>query len=270
VRRSGATSANTVRVEHRTRKPARLWSVWAILGALGATSMALAQTTRGGSAQHAGRRPADPADERTTDAPAPTASGAAAAPPGDAGPAPPPSNESLDAGKLSPLNPAPNEFSDAEAAPPLDYDRLLTDIAALRARVSAVSDTLFHSRIVITIESSGDHGRLASLGVSLDDGVIWTMPPSFRIEDQATVYDHAVAPGHHAVTVDAERRDDRNDTYRSAQRSRFIVDVPADQRLVVNLRLGDDSNMGSDFPSNHEGRYELRVRAQAKAQPLGR
>jgi hypothetical protein len=176
-----------------------------------------------------------------------------------------------DGGKLSPLNPAANEFSDAGMAPSsLDYDRLLTDIGALRARVAAVSDTLFHSRIAITLEASGDHGRIASLSVSLDDGVVWTSPSTFRPEDPTTVYDHAVAPGHHAVTVDLERRDDRNDTFRSAQRSRFIVDVPADDRLAIELKVWDDSSMGADFPGDKSGQYELRVRARAKAQPLPR
>ena len=191
---------------------------------------------------------------------------------GDAGPvAPPAQMMSGDGGKLSPLNPAPNEFSDA--GPPtltVDYDRLLADIGSLRARVAAVSDTLFHSRIAVALETSGDHGKIASLTVSLDDGVVWTSPSAFRADDPTTVYDHAVAPGHHAVTVDVERRDDRNDTFRSTQRSRFVVDVPADERLGVEVKLWDDSNMGGDFPSDKKGSYELRVRMRAKAQALGR
>ncbi|HEY1692050.1 MAG TPA: hypothetical protein VGG39_07800 [Polyangiaceae bacterium] len=208
---------------------------------------------------------------------APAASGSAAAapvgpPPSDAGPVPPPaSQESADGGKLSPLNPAANEFSDA--GPPamtVDYDKLLADIGALRARVSAVSDTLFHSRIAVSLETSGDHGRIASMTVSLDDGVVWTSPPQFRAEDATVVYDHAVAPGHHAVGVEVERRDDRNDAFRTTQRSRFVVDVPADERLGVEVKLWDDSNMGGDFPSDKKGTYELKVRMRAKAQPMGR
>ena len=203
---------------------------------------------------------------------APAASpGAAAAPVSSTGPIPAPPTESGDGGKLSPLNPAANEFSDAgPPAASLDYDRLLADIGSLRARVAAVSDTLFHSRIAVSLETSGDHGRIASLSVSLDDGVVWTSPAQFRAEDATTVYDHAVAPGHHAVTIDVERRDDRNDTFRTAQRSRFVVDVPADQRLGVDLKLWDDSSMGGDFPGEKKGSYELRVRMRAKAQAIGR
>jgi hypothetical protein len=200
-----------------------------------------------------------------------TASAATAPAAASTGPVVPPPMESADGGKLSPLNPAPNEFSDAGPAPSaIDYDRLLADIGSLRARVAAVSDTLFHSRIAVSLETSGDHGRIASLAVALDDGVVWTSPPAFRADDPTVVYDHAVAPGHHAVTVEVERRDDRNDTFRSTQRSRFVVDVPADQRLGVEVKLWDDSNMGADFPSDKKGEYELRVRMRAKAHAAGR
>jgi len=212
-------------------------------------------------------------DKAPASAAATATAGATVAPPvPSTGPVPAPANESVDGGKLSPLNPAANEFSDAglPAAAMVDYDRLLADIGSLRARVAAVSDTLFHSRIAISLETSGDHGRIAALSVSLDDGVVWTSPAQFHADDATTVYDHAVAPGHHAVTVDVERRDDRNDTFRSAQRSRFVVDVPADQRLGVEVKLWDDSNMGGDFPSDKKGTYDLRVRMRAKAQAIGR
>ncbi len=152
----------------------------------------------------------------------------------------------------------------------IDYDRLLADVAALRARVAAVSDTLFHSKMAISVETSGDHGRIASLSVSIDDGVVWTSPASFRADDATTIYEHSVAPGHHAVTVDIERRDDRDDTFRSTQRSRFVVDVPTDQRLVVAFKLWDDSNIGGDFASDKKGQYDLRVRMRAQAQAIGK
>ena len=251
----------------------------ALAGVLAATA-ALAQThgarpakptTKPKPAASAGSD--NPFDEKAS-APAPGASSSpSAAPPvmpNDAGPVAAPASESTPGAHLSPLNPAAAEFSDAGAAsPPVDYDRLLSDLASLRARVAAVSDTLFHSRIAISIEASGDASRIASLSVSLDDGVVWTSPPSFRAEDATVIYDHAVAPGNHAVTVDLERRDRTVDTFRSSQRSRFVVDVPDDQRLVLELKVWDDSNMG-DFVKDRQGHYELRVRAQAKAQATGR
>src|SRR5580658_1209791 len=220
--------------------------------------------------------PSASADNPYEGTPAPSASAVASAAPAtsaapSAEPPPPPPSDTLGGGKLSPLNPEANEFSDAGVtAPSLDYDRLLADIGSLRARVAAVSDTLFHSRIAVAIEARGDHARTANLTVSLDDGVVWTSPAAFRADDPTVVYDHAVAPGHHAVGIDVERRDDRNDTFRSSQRSRFVVDVPADQKLTVQLELKDDSNMGGDFPADKKGRYDLRVRALARAEPIAR
>jgi hypothetical protein len=263
------------------------WSAFSQLLAGGTLTAALALVPLAFGQQRWPPRPAHPAPkpkastndnpyetDKAPAAPATSSSATATSPPpagGDAGPIPPPPTESGDGGKLSPLNPAPNEFSDAgPSTTSVDYDRLLADIGSLRARVAAVSDTLFHSRIAVSLETSGDHGKIASLTVSLDDGVVWTSPPSFRAEDSTTVYDHAVAPGHHAVTIDVERRDDRNDSFRTAQRSRFVVDVPTDQRLGVEVKLWDDSNMGNDFPGDKKGTYELRVRMRAKAQAIGR
>jgi hypothetical protein len=252
------------------RSKPSLLSRLAAITALGATLAvaALASAQPRARSAAAGHKPVT--DDGGTTAPAPAS--VAPGPSTDAGPIPAPAiEEASDGGRLSPLTPAANEFSDGGvAANPVDYDRLLADIAALRARVAAVSDTLFHSRIGITIQTEGDHGRIAALSVSLDDGVVWTAPSTFRASDQTTIFEHAVAPGHHAVTVDVERRDDRNDGFRSAQRSRFIVDVPADQRLNVELRVSDDSNMGGDFPSDRKGQYDLRIRARAQAQGGGR
>src|SRR5271154_408817 len=169
-----------------------------------ATTVAIAQTRARPS--HGGAKP-KPTASATSEPPPDDKSAATSnpVPPAsspDAGAIPAP--DDLSGGsRLSPLNPTASEFSDAgPPASSIDYDRLLAEISSLRARVAAVSDTLFHSRIAISVETSGDHGRIAALTVSLDDGVVWTSPTAFRAEDATTVYDHAVAPGHHAVTVD--------------------------------------------------------------------
>lgn len=189
------------------------------------------------------------------------------------GPVPAPvTREGGDGGvKASPLNPAPGEFANGSldaGAPSVDYDRLLGDIAALRARVAAVGDSLFHSRIGVAIETAGDHGKIARLTVAIDDGVVYTAPASFHADDLTAIYNHAVAPGRHAVTVEVERKDDRNDAFATTQKSRFIVEVPKDEQLDVEVKITDESTMGGDFPSDRSGRYELRVRAKAVARPI--
>jgi hypothetical protein len=210
---------------------------------------------------------------------APAKPDAGAAPPaetstadgGDAPVEPPPAAESGDGGRPSPLNPTAQEMpGNADAGAPIDYDRLLADIAALRARVAAVSDNLSQSRINVMLETSGDHGKITKLTVALDDGVVYTAPASFAASDMTTVYDHAVAPGRHAVTIDVERKDDRDEAFRTSQRNRFLVDVPRDHALKVEVKIIDDSAMGADFPSDKSGKYDLRFRVKATAKPAGK
>jgi hypothetical protein len=249
-----------------------LFASTAVFAVLVAATVAMGQT-RPRSA-HPGAKP-KPSPSTTAEASADDKPAASASPvtpsSADAGGVPVPEDLGPGGSRLSPLNPTASEFSDAgQPTSAIDYDRLLAEISSLRARVAAVSDTLFHSRISIALETNGDHGRIAALSLSVDDGIVWTAREGFRAEDPVTVYEHAVAPGHHAVTVDIERRDDRESTFRATQRSRFIVDVPVDQKLSVRLKLADDSNMGGDFPSDKKGQYDLRVQARAQAQAIGR
>jgi hypothetical protein len=204
----------------------------------------------------------------------PEPSGASAAPAGDAPekpaaepPTPPPAAAS-DAGvKLSPLNPRPEEFPDGggQVSTTADLEKVLGEIAALRARVAAIGDTLFHSRIVIKIEARGDHAKIGKLAVRLDEGIVYSAPPNFRAEDETTIFDHAVAPGRHVLGIDVDRRDDRADGYRTGQKDRFALEVPENQRLEAVIWIDDDSDMGSDFPSSQKGKYDLRVRVRARA-----
>jgi hypothetical protein len=168
--------------------------------------------------------------------------------------------------RSSPLNPRAEEFSDGGApATPGDLDKIMGDIAALRARVSTIGDTLWKSRIVVRVETSGSHAKIGKLALSLDDGIVYTAPPGFSADDETTVYDHAVAPGKHVLSVEIERRDDRGETFRTGQHSRVTLEVPENQRLETSIRIDDDSDMGSDFPSSQKGSYDLRVRVNAKA-----
>jgi hypothetical protein len=238
-------------------------------------------------AQPKGRPAPKPKPKTTADAEAPSSDDSvpipgSQAPVGastlDGGPVPPPlvRPDLGDGGvKLSPLNPAAPEMPPLTPPAPsasaaVDYDKLVGDIAALRARVAAVGDSLFVARIALAVETDGNHAKIGRMVVSLDDGVVYTAPASFRADDPQTIYDHAVAPGRHAVSVDVDRRDDRDETFKDAQHARFIVDVPADNKLSVTLRLGDDSNMGGNFASDRSGKYDVRVRIKASASPVKR
>jgi len=254
--------------------PRRLLFVAGLGAFVFAIPFAFAQPKRG--APPARPRPAASATAKPpaakADAEAPAAQPADAAPPEDASDLPTAHPESWDGGpRPSPLTPLPPEYTgNVEAGAPLDYDRILADIASLRARVAAASQNLYLSRISVGVVTEGSDTKVSRLVVSLDDGVVFTAPPGYRAEEGKAVYDHAVAPGRHAVTVEAERPDAKDESFRSVQRSRFIVDVPKDQLLKVEVRLSDDSTMGADFPGDKSGKYDLRIRLRAKATPVGK
>ena len=181
--------------------------------------------------------------------------------------APPPKPSGSAEVKGSPLNPEANEFPDGGSqAPPVEYDKLLGDIAALRSRVSAVTTTLFASKVRVVIETRGSDARVANFNVTLDDGVVFTAPERFIADDERTVYEHSVAPGHHVLGVDVERFDTRNKEYRTWQSSRFSIVVPESKLVDAHLIIQDNSDMGADFPSDQDGQYDLRVRLRARVE----
>lgn len=173
--------------------------------------------------------------------------------------------------RASPLNPAPSEMPSSATvdAGSIDYDRLLSDIAALRTRVAAVGESLFQSRMAIALRVEGDHARVAKVSVAVDDGAVYTSPQGFRGDELTPVFARALAPGRHAVTVDVDREDVDNVAFKTSQRSRFIVEVQRDEQLDVALRIEDDSSMAT-LPGKKKGEYDLRVRMKATSGPIKR
>lgn len=218
--------------------------------------------------RHGKRAPEPEPDENAAaeeEAPPPKATSRKASSDDDLG-EPPPKTQRVDAGALpSPLNPLPNEFPEAGAAPPPgDYDRLLGDIAALRSRVAALTTTLFKSKLRVYVETRGDDARISSFVVTLDDGVVYSASSQFSAEDEKVVYEHAVAPGHHFVGIEVERYDARGREYKTYQNSKFSVVVPESKLVEATVIVQDDSDMASDFPDDQDGEYDLRMRLRAR------
>jgi hypothetical protein len=182
----------------------------------------------------------------------------------DLGDAPPAVKTAEDKVRPSPLTPRADEFPKRmlDHLPP-EYDELLSDIAALRSRVAALTTTLFKSKLRVIIQTNGT-AKITSLAVTLDDGVIFSTASRFNAEDEKTVYEHAVAPGHHLVGVEVEREDARGGQYKTWQTSRFAIVVPDSQLLETRLVLEDDSDMAEEFPDEADGEYDLRVRLRAR------
>jgi hypothetical protein len=220
-----------------------------------------------------GQRPAPPpAAAQPASGPSPTApptapkvQGAPAS--GDAKlDAPPTAPASGERPALSPLNPEANEFPSRKRAPTAaTVDALLGDIATLRARVSALTTSLFSSKLRVVVRTEGDDARVNAFVVTLDGGVVFQASGQFVAEDERVVYEHAVAPGNHVLGVEVERHDVRGKAYRTWQNTRLSILVPDRKTLDVDVLVGDDSDMAEDFPEDEDGEYDLAVQVRARA-----
>jgi hypothetical protein len=179
--------------------------------------------------------------------------------------APPPKTTQPDGKKLSPLNPEPEEFpSKNRTDVPAELTALLSDIAALRGRVAALTTSLFRSKLRIYALTEGDDSVVASFVVTLDDGVVFRAPARFVADGERPIYEHAVAPGTHVIGIEIERHDARRRTYKTWQSSKFAIVVPENRLLEVDVLLEDDSDMAEDFPDDQDGEYELNVELRAR------
>lgn len=170
---------------------------------------------------------------------------------------------------VSPLTPRPDEAPPVKGAssakPAASYDALMAEIAALRARVAAVGNAVWKSRLAVTFRARGSHAKIASAKLLLDGAQVWASPKGFAAEDDVAIFDGGVAPGPHAITWEIERRDDRDETFRTIDKTTATIVVPNGKRLEIQTRLEDDSSMGGDFPGDQEGTYDLRLKMKAKA-----
>ena len=229
-------------------KPRHLWVVLLIvLSAL----VAFAQPKKGaGPTKDADKKAADKDDKAKDDKAKDDKPDGAGVPPGAAAadlgdPPPKQADGPADKTKPSPLTPRANEFPDGGAAPaPAEYDRLLGDIAALRARVASLTTTMFKS--------------------TLDDGVVYVAGDRFSANDEKPVYEHAVAPGHHILGVEIERVDSRGREYKTWQNTKMSIVVPESKVVEARVELEDDSDMAVDFPDDQDGEYELNVKLRAQ------
>jgi hypothetical protein len=165
---------------------------------------------------------------------------------------------------VSPLTPRPDEAPPvkASAKPAASYDELMAEIATLRARVSMVGNAVWKSKLKVTFRMRGSHAKIAYAYLALDGARVWSAPKGFAAEDDTAIFEGGVAPGAHALTLEIERRDDRDEAYRSIEKTTVTVTVPNGKTLEVESRLDDDSSMGSDPES---GKYDLSLKIKAKA-----
>jgi hypothetical protein len=205
--------------------------------------------------------------------PPPTASASASSATVSAAPTPPPPPVSsappaVGSTAVSPLTPRPDEAPPVKAVastkPSAAYDELMADVAALRARVGVIANAVWKSRLSVSLRTTGSHARIAAGKMLLDGAPVWTMQKGFNAEDYQGIFDGGVAAGLHAVTLEIEVRDDRDETFRTIDRTTATVVVPQGKKVQIEARLDDDSDMGDDYSSDGEGEYDVRLRMKAK------
>jgi hypothetical protein len=235
--------------------------------------------------------PADPfADEAstttTTATPPPTTTTTAATttPPPPASQVPPPSTTTsatttaTSTATTTPPPPAAAPPSDEDLGPtppdlsPLraEYTSLMDDMVAARELVATLGQDLFHTRVAINVQDrAGDDQSLASFALELDGA------PVFHVEgeiegggDGRQVYEGALAPGPHVLTIAMEQRASEDSEYRYVQRDTYRFIVVRDRRTEVGIILEDDSDIAQHFAHDGEGRYDVHTRVRVATRAL--
>lgn len=175
----------------------------------------------------------------------------------------------------SALNPQAREFASALQAtqpaqspamdqPAVVLGQLLSKVAALRSRLSALTKALFASRVRVEVQSQGEDFKLKSLSITLDGGVVYVAPKQSFFSEAQVVYEHAVSPGAHVLGVVVERQAGADARYLTWQSSRFVVVVPDKQQLNTRLQLEAEGDLAEQFGEEGEGGSELIVRLQVE------
>ncbi|MFO0686168.1 MAG: hypothetical protein U0234_29165 [Sandaracinus sp.] len=198
--------------------------------------------------------PAAPPPSTSATTTATTTASTAAAPP------PPASTASADVG------PTPPDLSPLRA----DYSALMDDMVAARELVATLGQELFQTRVAISVQDrAGDDQSLASFSLELDG------TPVFHVEgeiegggDGRQVYEGALAPGPHVLTVSMEQRAATDSEYRYVQRDTYRFIVVRDRRTEVGIVLEDDSDIAQHFQNDGEGRYDVHTRVRVATRAL--
>jgi hypothetical protein len=250
------------------------------------TASAEAQTRkRRGSDKPANREPAadtatpapttDPAAE-----PAPPASASPGAAPAAVEPSPlsvtpaaPAAEPAPAAAAQTPANaPDPADEAAAQDAQAVreELSTVMDSLVSARARAALLGKSLFKTRVRVQLENeAADDQVLGKVALSLDGNPIYRGDGSTLNPEGAKLFEGYAAPGPHVLTVEIEQRAREDDGYRYSQTSSLRFVVPRGTLTDLTLVLDDDSDIAEDFKDDDEGEYDVRLRLEVVARPLG-
>lgn len=191
---------------------------------------------------------------------------------------PPPPAASTPAPTSTPPPPAAAPPSDADLGPtppdlsPLraEYASLMDDMVAARELVATLGEDLFRTRVAISVQDrAGDDQSLATFALELDGTPVFHVEGEIEGGDAGRqVYEGALAPGPHVLTVAMEQRASVDSEYRYVQRDTYRFVVVRDRRTEVEIVLEDDSDIAQHFSSDGEGRYDVHTRVRVATRAL--
>jgi hypothetical protein len=207
--------------------------------------------------------PAEPAAAPPPTAPPPTT---AVTPPPPAAQVAPDTSSLPTSTAPSDPGPVPPDLSPLRA----EYTSVMDDMVAARQLVSTLGEELFRTRVAVTVQDrAGDDQSLARFALSLDGA------PIFRTETEIEggsegrqVYEGALAPGPHVLTVETEQRASSDAEYRYVQHDTYRFVVVRDRRTELTIVLEDDSDIAQQFTSGGEGRYDVHTRVRVATRAL--
>lgn len=151
-----------------------------------------------------------------------------------------------------------------------DWSTLMDDMVSARQRVATLGEELFHTRLAITVQDrAGDDVSLTRFALELDGTPIFHTDGAIEGGDAGTrVWDGALAPGPHEITIELTQESRDGEEYRYSQRDTFRFIVVRDRSTDVTIVLEDDSDIARSFGSGGEGRYEVRTRVRVATRAL--
>jgi hypothetical protein len=199
-------------------------------------------------------------------------------------PAPPPAADASPLSVTPAAEPAPAPAADPAPAPNAADEAATQDAQAVREELSTVMDSLvsararaallgkslFKTRVrVQLVNDAADDQVLGKVALSLDGNPIYRGDGSALNPEGAKLFEGYAAPGPHVLTVEIEQRAREDDAYRYRQTSSLRFVVPRGTLTDLKLILDDDSDIAEDFADDDEGEYDVRLRLEVTARPLG-